>query len=410
MISAALFCVAAAAFETDSLSLPMDSSVKVDKGFDASNYVNSRRMRIPVRSEFRAGIWKKINVGLKTTVFKIQGQQHSYGPSMGASVTKWISPAFGVRVDGGFGYWVDNFDACRMNSVDVSASVLFNLMSYAGGFDTSRFCELSLVGGLGYNRLWKSHLDRYDVLSCLFGINVDMRVFDRVHLFVEPQVDVLFRAMSRTDNWKRHAVAFNSAVGVSYSFGQERPVEARDKRWFVSLIGGTQFQNSSRVFRTMTTGELLGMHLGIGAGCRYTDWFGLRFTAGYSENSWMKDFAGQIFKTEYMFMRVEGMFDVLGMNRKLKDNIFGLSILCGPEIGHMKKHDRQEVLADHYVGLAGGLNFSVKVHKMLALFVEPRFSLVPYSAECDVLDTQSINKNYYDGLLNFNVGFEILLP
>ena len=406
----------ASAFEADSLTVAGDSAgrdtVVIDKGFDASRYVNSKRWRAPAHTEFKKGTFRNISFGLHTDIIKMMGSEYSYGQSLGFDVTKWVLPMLGVRLSAGCGGWVDNLDAQRTQIVDISASALFNLMSYVGGYDTSRFCELSLVGGVAYSRLWKKSYKADNVFSTLFGLNVEMRIYDRLHLVLEPQMNVYYNSKLHIETWRSYMTGFVGSIGLNYNFSQVRPSQPRKTRYFISLWGGTQLQNSGKVWDSVTNGDakdMFGVQYGLGYGRWFNDWFATRLSATYSKNAWVKtpDYSRY---TQYMNLRLEGMFNLFGMwDNKVADR-FALSAVLGPEIGRMIKEDKKEPLSVHYIGLTGGLNASVKVFKFLSVFLEPRFSVVPYSAVSPDVMSASENRNYYDALLGVNLGVNILIP
>ena len=409
-----LSVVSGTAFEADSLQVASDTvavdSIKVAKGFDASNYVNAKRWRVPGYSRFAKGAFKNFSVGLRTGMVKMMSVDYSFGQMLGVDLTKWLHPAVGLRLSGGYGSWIDNFDGVKTNMADVSASVLFNLTSYVGGFDTWRFGEFSLVGGVAYNCLWKSGGDVENVFSNLFGINFEMRLYDGLHLFLEPEIGVYYNSEEHIDTWRSYMTGFGGMMGLSYVFGQEKSLRARLNKYFISVWGGFQIQNSAMVLKKMGKREMIGFQGGLGYGRWYNDWFAMRFSASYSRNAWLKYAIGELKYTQYYNLRLEGMFNLLGMWENKLSERMELSALVGPEFGRMIKEDRNYRISEHYIGLTGGVNASLKVHKYLSLFAEPRISVVPYSALSSDLDSPSENRNYFDCLLGVNVGINILIP
>ena len=406
--------VGGAAFEADSLAVVGDTtavdSVRVAKGFDAGNYVNAKRWRVPAHTQFKYGPFRNISLGLRTGIVRIMDSDHSFGQASGIELVKWVHPSVGVRLGGSYGGWIDNFDARRIRMADVSLSVLFNLMSYVGGYDTSRLCDVSIVGGVAYNRLWKDTAENENVLSSLFGLNLDLKIYDRLHLFVEPQMNVYYDSDLLLDTWRSYMTGFTGVVGLNYNFGQVRPTEKRQTKYFISVWGGGRVQNSSLVLQKMGKGEMLGYQVGLGYGRWYNDWFAMRLSATFSRNPWLKYSIGILQYSQYFDISLEGMFNLLGMWKNELSEHLSLSALIGPEVGRMIKDDKDFRISEHYFGLTGGFNASVKVHKSLSIFLEPRFDIVPYSAVSGNLDSPLDNQNYFDALLGLNVGINILIP
>lgn len=415
-----------------------------DRGFDVSSLLNGTRYKAPAHTEFnKNSFFSNTFIGVRASTIKVMTPDYGFGPTAGGVIGKWVHPAVAVRLGAGLGYWYDNFDARKIRALDLSADVMFNMMSYVGGYNTARFCEMSVVGGLGYTHVWKKLADHGDALSAHVGLNFDMRIYDRLHLFVEPQVNLFFNprhgsprkgiAISSAGDWRSYMPAFNTFVGLAYNFGQTKPqVQRLSGSWknpkldwngyYVSALAGLQFQSNSRLVwkGNMSAGERVGMHYSLGGGRWFNEFLAVRVSASYSQNNWVKYLSAKPLRSRYMSVRLEGVLDVLNMGRHLygksigvenpDDCFFGLAILAGPEMGHMVKHDKTSKVHDHYVGLVGGLQARFRVHKWVSVIAEPRFTVVPYTAPNSDVDAPNDNRNYYDALLNFNVGIEVRIP
>ena len=415
-----------------------------DRGFDVSSLLNGTRYKAPAHTEFnKNSFFSNTFIGVRASTIKVMTPDYGFGPTAGGVIGKWVHPAVAVRLGAGLGYWYDNFDARKIRALDLSADVMFNMMSYVGGYNTARFCEMSVVGGLGYTHVWKKLADHGDALSAHVGLNFDMRIYDRLHLFVEPQVNLFFNprhgsprkgiAISSAGDWRSYMPAFNTFVGLAYNFGQTKPqVQRLSGSWknpkldwngyYVSALAGLQFQSNSRLVwkGNMSAGERVGMHYSLGGGRWFNEFLAVRVSASYSQNNWVKYLSAKPLRSRYMSVRLEGVLDVLNMGRHLygksigienpDDCFFGLAILAGPEMGHLVKHDKTSKVHDHYVGLVGGLQARFRVHKWVSVIAEPRFTVVPYTAPNSDVDAPNDNRNYYDALLNFNVGIEVRIP
>lgn len=442
--------VAADSVSVDSLDVNDSTDAKNtgkevrDRGFDVSSLLNGTRYKAPAHTEFnKNSFFSNTFIGVRASTIKVMTPDYGFGPTAGGVIGKWVHPAVAVRLGAGLGYWYDNFDARKIRALDLSADVMFNMMSYVGGYNTARFCEMSVVGGLGYTHVWKKLADHGDALSAHVGLNFDMRIYDRLHLFVEPQVNLFFNprhgsprkgiAISSAGDWRSYMPAFNTFVGLAYNFGQTKPqVQRLSGSWknpklgwngyYVSALAGLQFQSNSRLVwkGNMSAGERVGMHYSLGGGRWFNEFLAVRVSASYSQNNWVKYLSAKPLRSRYMSVRLEGVLDVLNMGRHLygksigienpDDCFFGLAILAGPEMGHMVKHDKTSKVHDHYVGLVGGLQARFRVHKWVSVIAEPRFTVVPYTAPNSDVDAPNDNRNYYDALLNFNVGIEVRIP
>ena len=75
----------------------------------------------------------------------------------------------------------------------------------------------------------------------------------------------------------------------------------------------------------------------------------------------------------------------------------------------MNKKDRSDAVQSFYFGVSGGAQVKFRLTPMISLYLEPRFSIVPYPAKAQVGETDNKYRNYYDGVMNFNAGIEVNL-
>ena len=88
------------------------------------------------------------------------------------------------------------------------------------------------------------------------------------------------------------------------------------------------------------------------------------------------------------------------------DKGFNLALTLGPEVGFMMKKDPyREDIRTLYSGLTVSLQPRVRIWRGLGVFMEPRVSIVPYSAYAWKHD-RPMNRNYYDAVLSVSLGVE----
>ena len=284
---------------------------------------------------------------------------------------------------------------------------MFDLISYIYGYDTSRFCVVSFVTGPGYAMVRNSGVTGHSFTSHI-GANVSMRVFRTVDVFWEPLFEIYTgsSAIPQSGTRKRVVCAFSGSVGLSCRFAQDNmAAPPASENWFLFLSGGIQFQNSSAVYRKIGLGNALGMHLNAGVGKWCRDFLALRLSAFYSDCKWMKYYAGNPLPELYAGVRFEGQLDLVSLVRGRKCR-FSSSVLLGPEAGFFSKTDLNGKLSDLYVGLSTGLQANLKIASGVSLFVEPRLSIVPYSAPSDDATLVDAYRNYYDSVISVNIGLQ----
>ena len=421
---------------------------KVDKGRDVSIYINARRQRT---ADFTPFVSEKFSdntfVSLRASSLKIATPDYSFGTVGGLSYGKWLHPDHALRLNLDYGMWHDNFDGSPIHGMELSATYMFNLSSYVGGYRTNRFCEIMFEGGAGYSNsiIVRTPDDIFEDLpaetkvghafTAHAGAMFNMRVFRNFDFYVEPQA-VLYTngmAMSYGGNWRKWMAAFRASFGVSYNinpspFHDSHNLRMREDGWFISVSSGPHFQNSALVYDHVGMKEAFGIHFNLGLGKYYTDYFAMRFSGAYYRGDWVIYETGAM-PCNYFALRAEGMLDLSNLlkiaitrDRKTakkvekEENVrfqkrpfFAASLLFGPEVGYMYKKDIKETIATPYIGITGGVQTKFNLTRRFSLFVEPRFSVIPYDAPAHDYSKLNDNRNYYDGLINVNFGIEFML-
>ena len=372
-----------------------DSSARA-YGFDASKFVHASRYRSPNKSIFEAERLRDNSSISMTGRVGAPSSGHGCFYGAGLSYLKWLTPFIGVRADVDGGYMYQNLHGNRGWEFSTTVSALFNLSSYLGGYDRARFCEISAVSGLGYACRWYRGAEHF--VAGRFGVNVNMKIHAGVGLYVEPMIP-MYLSHSGLE------CGLGATMGLSYDLSSKTVPARGAGRYFIFLLGGTQVQNSSMAWETGAAG-VYGKHFGVGLGRSFCDCFKLRLSAAWSRDIWVIYYGGIKMPADYVCLRVEGMFDLLAPETMRR---FGCSIIAGPEVGYMSKRDLDSVLNKHYVGITGGLSADCRLSERISVFVEPRFSIIPYTASNDVSTSPYFSRNYYDALLNFNIGIEVCL-
>lgn len=410
----------------------------VDRGFDVSRLVNIRRQRSVDITPFSAKPFlANTFVSARYTTNKILTEDYGFGQIGGLSFGKWVHEDHAVRITASMGQWQDNFDGSPITGVDASASYLFNLSSYVGGYRTNRLVEVMLVAGAGYSNSMRKDFIGHAANGHV-GMNLNLRLFNGFDFFIEPIVkiypngkdddddltDQKGMAVSYAGNWRTWLTAVELSCGLSYNIKPSKSPYSEKlvpipEGWFASFQGGPHFQNSALVYQVLGLENSLGVHINLGIGKYYNDFFAMRYSAAYSRGPWVI-YDDKDYPCNYFALRAEGMVDFVGLIRKAVrkegKSLFSASLLFGPEFGYMYKVDHEfdevnndSVISSAYFGLTGGVQAKFRVTKRLSLFLEPRFSIMPYDAPLHDLTTQNDFRNYYDGIFNGNLGIEFML-
>lgn len=414
------------------LSLPQGDTTKVkkpkDKGVDVSRLINAHRMKPRNDVPFESSPFMKntfFSLGMVTQLLELD--HHSAGLCGTLAFGKWLHEDHALRAQLCLGKRRDNYDFTPITGTQFNLSYIFNVSSFVYGFRTNRLFETYLVAGVGYaNSHFPGNIESGRTMvsghSFTFhvGAKLNVRIFKSFDFFIEPLLAGMTDGVTAyKETWRGVLPAFFGNVGLTYnvmqSYGKDSPaLYPRNKGYFVSLMSGPHWQNSSLVY-DIGLADCIGVNVGLGVGKNYTDYFAMRYAFSFSRNPWV-EYLGETYPCNYFSLRAEGMLDVLSLVRYFKNHgkdvrhkFLSTSVLFGPEIGYMYKKDMKDVVQSLYLGVTAGAQVKFRLTPMIALFVEPRFSIVPYAASCAYGESINRYKNYYDGVMNFNAGIELSL-
>lgn len=111
--------------------------------------------------------------------------------------------------------------------------------------------------------------------------------------------------------------------------------------------------------------------------------------------------------SQYAGFRLELVLDYIKLLSNNEDEKFSSSLIIGPEFGYISKDDNPYgKFSQYYTGLSAGVQFKFKVQPRLAVFIEPHCSIIPYSVGATEVGDLWVRNNYYDAIVNLNLGVE----
>lgn len=404
--------------------------VKKDRGRDVSRMVHAKRYRPVDESKFALmPFMRNTFVSARATTVQLFNPNYGTALSGGLSFGKWLHQDHAVRINFDMGSWSDNLDNAFILGTEIGLSYLFNISAVVDGYRTSRFCDINLVTGVGYanaTRTKQAYTQVEKKMGHAFayhlGLHFNFRVFKHINMFVEP-LAMLYTSgysISYPTSWKGAFPAFRGNFGFTYNIKQDTASDSqkltpRLHGFFISLAGGPNIQNSDLVYNHLGLDKAIGGHLALGIGKYYTDYLAVRYSFAYSRHNWYES-KTIVYPSNYYALRAEAVWDILSFARyflyngeKTKHKFLDASVVFGPELGYMYKSDEKDAVKAMYFGLSAGAQAKFRITKRFAMFVEPRFSLVPYTAPADDRQTTNSHENYYDGLINLNAGIEFML-
>ena len=400
--------------QVDSLNLATPRKEGTPDFRDARAYSMQRRFRsrdaVPFRSDgFFDNTFVALSLGRDNTF------RPEFADGMETSVLagKWISAFHGVRAALVFAEGKDNYDGSRNSKFGLRGSYLCDLSHYLLGYNPNRFLDLSVVAGVGafmqkYNQ--KSAVS----LSAHLGADFTFRAFRNVSFYVEPMLNVAYDPglIVHDINWKKYVPAFNLSAGMVCNFrNADYEPTAGFERLYAFAGGGAVLHNNFTNREASGVFSGIGMTVNAGVGFNCLEWLGFRTSAQFARCSWDSDPGHGIRVTSYFALRIEAVFDILpAFNPTLADSHFGFAIFLGPETGYLRKLDGDLVINSWYTGATGGLQLRYEVVNDLSICLEPRVTVIPYSAPTDKPAPQKYwERNYYDGLLSLSLGIQYRL-
>jgi hypothetical protein len=370
---------------------------KKPAGFDAGRLIGAGRSRPANISTFvNSKFSDNLSLALLAQTRAPYTEDYGFAYSAVLGINKWFTPSVGLRMEMLGGYVPSNRTGIMTPELSFSTSVLFNLSSYIGGYNLGRFCEVSALVGAGYSCILETVPAHY--VTAKFGADVRMKMSDRVSLNVVPYIPMHVNKMG-------FRYGFGTSIGLLYDFSSNVQTPGSAGRYFITLSGGLQLQNSAQV-RDARARDFIGVRYDLGFGRRFTDCFDLRAVASYSTHTWMEYSDGTRMPSDYYAIRMEGVLDLVRLLMH-RSTVLGAGLVAGPEAGIMIKKDLDYTLREIYVGLSCGLHADCRLGKNVSFFIEPRFNIVPYTAPNDGTVLFNVNRNYYDALFNLMAGLEI---
>ncbi len=393
--------------------------------FNALDYSLQKRYRPKGdtfgNKRFRDNTYVSLSTGYERFYLRDYDKYNS-GPVFGLAFGKAVSRcnAFRLAAMGNVMTGKSYEDSKKMVIAGIQGEHLFNFSSYVAGYDPSRFFEVSSVEGLGY------HLSVLDgecthAADVHLGVQLKLHPASRVDITLEPRVTLYSSNIdhSENSNWHKYNMGYGVWVGVCYRLSSP---EGEDGR------GGRSLQEAGpadNLFGSVTAGGALpasrvrlglkkavGMQYSLAVGKWFMPVFGLRLSGFMASDGWGTDYVNPrvTYSNRMIGGRLEAMVNLLALfNSKMFDSAWELNVLPGVEVASLRKDldTTPNELKTVYAGFTGGMQVKYKFLKHFGLFVEPRFSQVPY--KLDRLRDDGVSRrsvSYTDRQLSLNAGLQ----
>lgn len=372
----------------------------MDKLMNVSVGVELRRPTRPqwqqlakLRGDFTPYYYTSYAVGMTMPQQLNRPTSRRPGFIIGAAVGRQLSSLSGVRLGLDF-----NNAATRSsdNKIDrytfmsLSLDYMFDISNWVIGYDPERKFGTEVFGGPVVTRC-------FDPGKTYVGLEGGVRPYWRLggqfDVFAEPKLRVYTKRYMNTPGGKGTPLQLSFALGTSYRFNPSYRKSLTESGfgdgtiWGNTFIsGGVGFQALVGSSRSMDALASAGPTMSISVGKWLLPFWGLRFSGFAGISSWgqaMSEYGTLSDKrTMQGGIRVESMFDILSFWKYDKERRWGIVPMLGLELGKVRRQSekiRVSAAGAAYAGITAGLQCKYYVSDAMALFIEPRFSRVPYS-------------------------------
>lgn len=393
-----------------------DSVRRVD--FNAFNYMNLKRARSESQSfdnsRFANNMYVSFDGGVNGYLRKKGEATILIGNKFRASVSKYFKYHSGLRLSLGYANSKRKYDRKELLAFSFDADYLFSLSNYVGGFNPGRMFEIISVQGIeAATSSLDGHRGVYGNLH--WGFQGKVKVGPRFNLYVEPLVNFyLGEVFPSADNLQSLNLGYTALFGIDYRFGNayntgnEEEEISGNEGYFFSFAGGVQAQNSYFT-RDMGLRHALGPSIQFSVGKWLIPQIGLKLTGFASADSWRPidlEKIGYNRLAAYGGGRVELIANTFKFFKRTKELPFSVEPSAGLEFGLGFKQD-ENLRKVNYLGFTGAVQFKYKVEDGVSLFIEPRYSRVPYGLKKPNVIGEITETRYVDNLISLNFGVEV---
>ena len=428
---------------------PLDSAQAIASsadslGFNALRFSMQKRYRpanAPFRSErFLDNTFIRADAG-SWSLFPSESFSYSFGPAASLAFGKNYTPlnAFSLGVNAR--EVRRNADAARNWSAGVEAGHSLDLTGLLHGYDPARILSVSTFGGVGFDYCRTTGIvsDHKNTFDFYFRFALDFRaqVARDWDIYFRPAIIAGNEGLSNRTASTRCEVGYGFSFGILKYFNRLRVVPCTScegglcgeeqtlgdgkgprtafGKWFcgggayVGISAGAQFQASDLVTETVGLWPSARETVALSYGRTLKGPLGARVSVFYGRDIWKQFSGGRGVSCYYGGGRPELLFDPIWWTRNTK-RWFSLPLIFGAEAGLMLKPDDGYTVRRLYLGLCGGVQANFHITKRSSIFIEPRFSIVPYSwkSRSSFALVNSLS-NYYDTLFSLQIGYTFSL-
>lgn len=386
--------------------------------FKATDFIHQPRYRAKAKTDFinktfLDNFYVGIHGGINGMINRVAPAMDA-GMQFGISAAKYFNPWSGLRLSLDYSNMRRSTDQEQLSTLGLSIDHIFNLSSYISGFDPYRRWEILTIEGIGLSNS-KIAGESAMAFDAHLGLQFKVNTGSRLDLYIEPRINIYSDGIdvSGKQNWHRYDIGYGALLGATYRLGtpyyksHDRSSEnAFLSRSFFDFSSGVQTL-LSQTTKGMGFRRALGNSGSIGFGTWISESLAFRLAVFAAYNGWKptnSKYYDQM--AAYGGGRIELMLDPVAIVTGDKDHYqFSVQPFAGVELGCALKQDSQ-IRKTSYLGFTGGLRLKQRLSNEMAVFIEPRYSFVPYSYYHKTFYGKNLKYNYADHLLSVNLGVE----
>ena len=373
----------------------------MDKLMNVSVGVELRRPTRPqwqqltkLRGDFTPYYYTSYAVGMTMPQQLNRPTSRRPGFIIGAAVGRQFSSLSGVRLGLDFNNAAtrttdDKTD--RYTFTSLSLDYMFDISNWVIGYDPERKFGTEVFAGPVITRCFdpgKTYVGGEG------GVRPYWRLGEQFDVFAESKLRLYTkRYMNSRGGAKGTPLQLSFALGTSYRFNPALRKNLTESGfgdgtiWGNTFIsGGVGFQSLVGPSRSMDAFASAGPTMSVSVGKWLLPYWGVRFSGFAGISSWGQALSeyGTLSDKRTMQggIRVESMFDVLSFWKYDKERRWGIVPMLGLELGKVRRQSEKAKVSAAgaaYAGVTAGLQCKYYVSDHMALFIEPRFSRIPYS-------------------------------
>lgn len=398
----------------------MDKLMNISAGIELRRPTRSQWQRLAkLRGDFTPYYYTSFAVGMTMPQQINRPASRRPGFILATAVGRQFNPISGVRLGLDFNNAAtrsgDNRIA-RYTFGSLSLDYMFDISNWVTGYDPERKFGAEVFGGL----VASSCFDPGKIYGgAEGGVRAYWRMLDQFDIYAEPKMRAYTKRYMPVKGAQGTPLQLSFALGTSYRFSPSYKKQLVESGFGDGTFFGNTFVSGGAGFQFLANsnsdldGASVGPTFNLSVGKWLIPFWGLRFSGFAGVSPWGQAPLenGVLAKKQTMQggVRIESMFNVLSFWQHDEEQRWGIVPMLGLEWGKVRRQNatpKVEATGSAYAGVTAGLQCKYYVSNTTAIFVEPRFSRVPYTYTGVLNGRANQRISAVDNVMSFQIGLE----